>query len=150
MNPLSGHSRAAKGGGQVVREPIAPLHITAGTTAVVADRALYRAMNRQQRAHTPLQGLTRVTATVRDAHAVLAQAAPQPLMPLTEGYRERVLPSTGSGIAPRWGLIDSEARQPQAKRPGAKPLLRQRAQEGKAFKHLWALACACDVEARQA
>jgi transposase len=150
MNPLSGNSSDAKGFGQVVREHIDQVHTTYGTTYLVADSALYSAENLQKLAHTQLKWLTRVAATLSAAQSVLAQAEPQAMMPLTQVYRDYVLPSTDGGIEQRWVLIDSESRQPQAKRTIAQPLLKQRAQELKAFKTLCANAFACEADARQA
>jgi transposase len=150
MQPLSGNSSDAKGFGQVVRAPIDQWHTTDGTTDVVADSALYSTENLQQLAHTQLKWRTRVPATLSAAQSVLAQAEPQAMMPLTQGYRDHVWTSTDGGIAPRWVLIDSESRQPQAKRPSAKPLLKPSAQELNAFKQLCANAFAGEAEARQA
>jgi hypothetical protein len=83
--PRRGNRREAPGCGQGVREPIAPWPTTAGTPSVVAARALDRAANRHTRAPPPRKWRTRVPAPVRDAQAVLAQAAPQAMRPLTAG-----------------------------------------------------------------
>jgi transposase len=117
---------------------------------LVADSALYSAENLQKLAHTQLKWLTRVPATLSEAQAVLAQAEPQAMMPLTEGSRDHVLTSTYGGIEHRWVLIDSESRQPQAKRTVAQQLLKQRTQEVQAFTTRCANAFACEVDARQA
>ena len=150
MTPRRGHRREAQGVGQVVRAPIDPVHTTDGPTDVGADRARYRAEHRPQRAPTPLTWLTRVPATVSAAPAVLAQAAPQARMPLTEGERAHVVPSISGGIAPRGVRIDAASRPPPATRTGATPLLKHRAPAVHAFKQRCATAWACDVEARQA
>jgi transposase len=150
MKPLSGNSSDATGFGQVVRDHIDPLHATYGTTYLVADRALYSAENLQKLAHTQLKWLTRVPSTLSEAQSVLAQAKPQALMPLTQGYRYHVLTSTYGGIEQRCVLIYSESRQPQAKRTVAKHLRKQSAPALKAFKKLCANAFACEADARQA
>jgi transposase len=150
MQPLSGNSSEAQGFGQVVRELIAHLHPTYGTTYLVADSALYSAENLQTLAQTQLKWLTRVPATLSEAPSVLAHAEPEAMMPLTEGYRYQVLTSTHGGIEPRWVLIYAESRQPPAKRTVAKQLLKPSTQAVKAFKQLCANAFACEVEARQA
>jgi transposase len=93
---------------------------------------------------------TRVPATLSEAQAVLAQADPQTLPPLTEGYRYHVVPSSSGGVEQRWVLIHSEARQPQAQRTVDKQLLKHSEQEGKAFKQLCRTACACEADAQQA
>jgi transposase len=55
MQPLSGNSRDGKAFGHIVREHIARLQTTYGTTYLVADRALYRDDNLQQLAETHIQ-----------------------------------------------------------------------------------------------
>jgi transposase len=132
--PLSGHSRAVQAFGQVLRTHLAPLHTTSGVTSIVADRALYRAANLQKLAQTALKWITRVPATVSDAPAALAHVDPQALASLQEGDRAHELTSTDGGSAPRWGLIDSEPRQPQAQRTVDRPLRQQRAADGNALK----------------
>ena len=79
MPPLRGHSCDAPACGQRIREPMAPVRPTAGTTSLVADRALDRAANLQQRAQTPLHWITRVPVTFSAARAALVPAAPQTL-----------------------------------------------------------------------
>src|SRR5262245_54989388 len=116
MQPLSGNSRDAPAFGQVIKDHIAQLHTTYGMTYLVADSALYSADNLQKLAETQLQWITRVPATLAEAQAILAQADPQTMAPLTEGYRYRVVPSSYGGVAQRWVLIHSEWRQAQAQR----------------------------------
>ena len=111
--------------GQVIKEHIAQLQTTYGPTYLVADSALYSADNLQKFAETNLKWITRVPATLSEAQAALAQADPQTMAPLTEGYRYHVLPSTYGGVAQRWVLIYSEHRQPQAQRTVDKQLLQQ-------------------------
>src|SRR5262245_43636963 len=116
MQPLSGHSHDGTVFGQVVSDHIAQLHTTSGAPSLVADSALDSADNLQKLAETRLQWITRVPATLREAQAVLAQADPQTMAPLTEGYRYRVVPSSSGGVEQRWVIIHSEPRQPQAQR----------------------------------
>jgi transposase len=116
MQPLSGNSRDAQEFGQVIRNHIAHLHTTYGPPFLVADSALYSAENLQKLAETQLKWITRVPATLSEAQAVLAQADPQTMAPLTEGYRYRVVPSSYGGVAQRWVLIHSALRQSQAQR----------------------------------
>ena len=97
-----------------------------------------------------MQWITRVPATVGEAQAVLAQAAPQTMASLREGYRSRVVTSTYGGVAPRWVPLDSEPRQPPAQRTVAKQGRQPRDQEVKAFKTLGHTALACEADARQA
>ena len=150
MKPLSGNSSDAQEFGQVLRAHLEQLQTTYGTTSLVADSALYSADNLQKLAHTHMQWITRVPATLSEAQAALAQAEPQAMLPLTEGYSQHVLTSTYGGIKQRWVLIYSEPRQPQAKRTVDKSLLQQSEQEVKAFKKLCRLAFACEADARQA
>ena len=82
----------------------------------VADSALSSAENLQKLAETRTTWITRVPATLREAQAVLAQADPQTMAPLTEGYRSHVVRSSAGGVAQRWVLLHSAARQPQAQR----------------------------------
>jgi transposase len=87
MQPLSGNSSDAKAFGQVVRDHIPQLHTTYGTTYLVADSALYNADNLHKLAETRLKWITRVPATLTEAQEVLAQAQPETMAPLSEGYR---------------------------------------------------------------
>ena len=73
--------------------------------------------------------MTRVPATLGEAQAALAQAAPATMPLLTEGYRYQVLPSTYGGVAPRWLLLASEHRYAQAQRTVDKQLRKQSDQE---------------------
>jgi hypothetical protein len=80
----------------------------------------------------------------------LAQAAPQTMAPLTEGYRYHEVRSSDGGIEPCWALIHSEARQPQAQRAVNQQLLKHREQEGKAFTQLCRTVFAWEADAQQA
>jgi transposase len=150
MQPLSGNSHDGKAFGQVVSDHIAQLHPTANPTYLVADSALYSAENLHKLAETSLKWITRVPATLHEAQAVLVQADPQTMAPLTEGYRYRVVPSSYGGVEQRWVLIHSEPRQPQAQRTVDKQWRKQSADEVKAFKTLCRTAFACEADARQA
>jgi transposase len=150
MQPLSGNSHDGKAFGQVVSDHIAQLHPTANPTYLVADSALYNAENLQKLAETSLKWITRVPATLHEAQAVLAQADPQTMTPLTEGYRYHVVPSSYGGVAQRWVLIYSEPRQPQAQRTVDKQWLKQSDREVKAFQPLCRTAFACEADAQQA
>jgi transposase len=150
MKPLSGHSSDGQAFGHVVKEHLAHLHTTYGTTYLVADSALYSDENLQHLAQTQIKWITRVPATVSDAQAALAHVAPQALQPLTEGYRYHALTSHYGGVAQRWLLIASEPRAPQARRTVDKQLLRQSEQEVKAWKKLCGTAFACVADAQQA
>jgi transposase len=134
MNPRSGNSRDAHDCCAVVGTHVHQRHTTYGTTYLVADRAIDRAANRQQLAQTRMRWMTRVPATLSEAHAALAQVNPHPLASLTEGYRSHEWLSTDGGMAQRWVLIDSAARQPHAQHPVAKPWRQQRDKAVKAFK----------------
>jgi transposase len=150
MKPLSGNSSDAPAFGQVVREHVDQLQTTYGTTYVVADSALYSEDNLQTLANTQMKWITRVPATLHEAQSALAQAEPQSMLPMTEGYRYHVATSTYGGVEQRWVLIYSEPRQPQAKRTVDKQLLKQSDREVKAFKKLCGNAFACESDARQA
>ena len=112
MQPLSGNSSDAQAFGQVIRAHIEQLHTTYGATYLVADSALYSEDNLAKLAQTAIKWITRVPATLSEAQAALAQANPQAMAPLTEGYRYQELTSTYGGVEQRWVLIDSEPRQP--------------------------------------
>jgi transposase len=150
MKPLSGNSSDAHDFGQIITDPMTQLQLTYGTTWLVADSALYSAENLQKLAETRLKWITRVPATLREAQAVLAQADPQTMTPLTEGYRYHVVRSSYGGVKQRWVLIHSEPRQPQAQRTVDKQWLKQSAHEVKAFKTLCRTAFACEADAQQA
>jgi transposase len=85
MKPLSGHSRDAQECGQVIRDHLAHLPTPYGPSYLVADSALYNADNLQKLAETPMQWITRVSTTLSEAQAVLAQADPPTMAALREG-----------------------------------------------------------------
>ena len=72
------------------------------------------------------------------------------MAPLTEGYRDHVLPSTYGGVQQRWVLIASEHRQAQAQRTVGTQLLKSSNEEVKGFKKLCRTPFACEADARQA
>jgi transposase len=150
MKPLHGNSSDAHDFGQIITAPMAQLQTTYGTTFLVADSALYSAAHLQKLATTRLKGITRVPATLREAQAVLAQADPQTMAPLTEGYRYHVVPSSYGGVEHRGRLIHSEPRLPQAQRTVDKQWRTQSADAVKAFKTLGRTAFACEADAHQA
>jgi transposase len=150
MQPLSGNSSDVTDFGQVVREHIAQLRTTYGTTYLVADSALYSADNLQKLAEARVKWITRVPATLREAQVALAQADPQTMAPLTEGYRAHVVPSTYGGVEQRWVLIYSEQRHTQAQRTVDKQFLKHGAKEAQAFQKLCGTAFACEADAQQA
>ena len=134
MKPLSGNSSDAAEFGQVIKDHMAHLHTTYGAMYLVADSALYSADNLQKLAETQMKWITRVPATLGEAQAILAQANPQTMAPLQEGYRFRVVSSTYGGVAQRWVLLYSEQRQPQVQRTVETPWRKQSDQEVRAFK----------------
>jgi transposase len=150
MQPLSGNTSDGKTCGHVVKEYVTQLQTTYGTTYLVADSSLYNADNLQQLAETTVKWITRVPATLGEAQAALAQAAPSTMPLLTEGYRYQVLPSTYGGVAQRWLLLASEHRYAQAQRTVDKQLRKQSDQEVKAFKQLCRTTFACEADAQQA
>jgi transposase len=85
MQPLRGNSSDAQEFGQGIRAPIEQLHTTYGATYLVADRALYSEEHLATLAQTAITWITRVPATVSEAHAALASANPQAMAPLPEG-----------------------------------------------------------------
>jgi transposase len=150
MKPLSGNTSDTSDFGQVVSQHLQQLHLTDGTTYLVADSALYSEENLQKLAHTQSTWITRVPATLTAAQAALADANPEAMAPLLEGYRYHVLASTYGGVAQRWVLIYSEHRQPQAQRTVDKHLLQRSTDELKAFQQLCRTAFACEADAQQA
>jgi transposase len=65
MKPLSGNTSDGKEFGHIVREHVAQLQTTYGTTYLVADSALYSDDNLQKLAATGIKWITRVPATLR-------------------------------------------------------------------------------------
>ena len=126
------------------------LQTTYGTTYLVADSALYSADTLQKLAQRRMRWITRVPATLSEAQAALAQVDPHALASLTAGYRYGEWRSTYGGIEPRWRLIYSESRQPQAQRTIDTQWGQHRAKDVKAFKTLGGTTCACEADARQA
>jgi transposase len=150
MKPLSGNSSDAQDFGQIVSTHISQLQTTYGVTCLVADSALYSEENLQKLAETHMKWITRVPATVSEAQAALAQANPQTMVPLMEGYRYQELTSTYGKVEQRWVLIYSEPRQAQVQRTVDKQLLKQSDKDLKAFKKLCGTPFACEADARQA
>jgi transposase len=150
MTPLSGNSSDVSNFGQVVSKHMAQLHTTDGMTYLVADGALYSAENLQKLSDTRMKWITRVPATLSEAQAALAQAEPQTMVPLMEGYRYQGFTSTYGEVAQRWMLIYSEARHPQAQHTVDKQLGKQSAKEVGAFQPLCRTAFAWETEAQQA
>jgi transposase len=150
MKPLSGNSSDAQDFGKVISTHIDQLHTAYGATYLVADSALYSAANLQKLAATHLKWISRVPATLCEAQAVLAQAAPQTMMPLLEGYRSQTLPSTYGGVAQRWVLVYSEQRRAASQRTVDKQWLKQSTKESQAFKKLCRTTFACEADAQQA
>lgn len=72
------------------------------------------------------------------------------MAPLRDGSRDRVLTSPYGGVAQRGGLISSEQRLPQARRPVDKPLFQPGEHEGKACTQLCRTAWAWAADAQQA
>jgi transposase len=150
MTPLSGNSSDPQTFGQVIRAHIEQLHTTYGATSLVADSALYSEDNLDKLAQTAIKWITRVPATLSAAQAALAQADPQAMAALHEGYRYHELTSTYGGVEQRWVLIYSEPRQAPAQRTVDKQLRQQSDKEVKAFKTLGSTTFACEADARQA
>jgi transposase len=150
MQPLSGNSSDTQGFGEAVRLHVQQLQTTYGLTYLVADSALYSEANLEKLAQTQMKWITRVPATLREAQAALAQADPQAMGSLKEGYRFHELTSTYGGVEQRWVLIYSKARQAQAQRTVDKQLRQQSDQEVKTLKKLCGVTFACEADARQA
>lgn len=150
MKPLSGNSSDTTNFGQVIHDHLAQMHITYGTTYVVADSALYSADNLQTLAETDTKWITRVPATLTEAQEVLAYANPDTMAPLQEGYRYITVASRYGGVAQRWILLYSEHRQPQAERTVDKRWLTSSTQEAQAFTKLCHMPFACEADAQQA
>lgn len=150
MKPLSGNTSDATDFGQVVKEHIAQLQTTYGTTYLVADSALYSDDNLQKLSDTRIKWITRVPATLTEAQAALTQAKPQTMRPLMEGYRYQALTSHYGGVAPRWMVIYSAHRRPQAQRTVDNTWRKQSAAEAQALQQLGRTAFACEADAQQA
>ena len=150
MKPLSGHASDASDCGQVVSQHLQQLHLTYGTTCLVADSALYSEAKLHKRADTGSQAITRVPATLTAAQAGLAQANPEAMAPLTDGSRDHVVEVTDGGVVQRWGLMYSEHRRPQAQRTVDRHRLKQGTDALKAFKKLCRTAFACEADAQLA
>jgi len=150
MKPLSGNSSDTTDFGHVIHDHLAQMHITYGTTFVVADSALYSADNLQTLAETGTKWITRVPATLTEVQEVLVHANPDTMAPLQEGYRYATVASSYGGVDQRWLLLYSEPRQPQAQRTVDKRWLTSSEQEAKAFMKLCNTPFACEADAKQA
>lgn len=150
MKPLSGNSSDSQEFGHLVRDHIAQLHSTYGTTYVVADSALYSEDNLALLNGIATKWITRVPGTLNEVKAAVAQADPDYMVPLKTGYRGQTLKSTYGGVAQRWLLIESQPRRPQARRTVNKRWLTHSDKEVKAFGKLCRGEFACQADARQA
>jgi transposase len=150
LKPLSGNSSDGQHFGQIVTEHIKQLHTTYGTTYLVADSALYSAENLQHLAKTGSKWITRVPATLTEAQDALAQANPETMKPLAEGYRYHLLASTYGGVPQRWLLCYSDQRRPQAQQSVDKRWCKQREADAKALQKLCRTPFACEADAQQA
>ncbi|HEY7712034.1 MAG TPA: IS1634 family transposase [Candidatus Entotheonella sp.] len=150
MKPLSGNSSDSQEFGQIIRDHIAQLHSTYGTTYVVTDSALYSEDNLALLKDLPTKWITRVPGTLNEVKAALAQADPEQMVPLKAGYRGQTLTSTYGGVAQRWLLVESQPRRPQAQRTVNKRWLKHSETEIKAFQKLGRREFACEADARQA
>jgi transposase len=150
MQPLSGNTTDSVEFGRVVTEHVQQLRTAHQMTYLVADSALYTAATLEKLAQSRVQWITRVPATLHEAHAVLTQSPLDALAPLTEGYRYREVTSTYGGIPQRWVVVYSEARQKQARRTVDHQVRTQSEAELKAFKQLCRTAFACTADAQQA
>ena len=148
MQPRRGNSSAAPAVGPLIREHMAQLRLTDGTTSLVAERALSREAHRPKLAQTPRPSITRGPVPFSDARAAFVQAEPQPRRPRVAGDRDQEGASTSGGGAPRWVLIPAEPRQ--APRPVANPLRPPSDQEVNAFQTRCGAAVACAAAAPQA
>jgi transposase len=150
MQPLSGNSSDTQTFGEIVTEHIQQLHMTYGTTYLVADSALSSEDNRQKLAATGSQGITRVPATLTEVQAALAHAIPETMEPLAESYRDHMLASTYGGVAQRWMLVYSAPRRPQAQRRIDQHWRTQSTAEAKAFQKPCRTALAWTADAQHA
>jgi hypothetical protein len=147
LTPRRGPRSAARAFGQSIPDPMAPLPIPSGTPGLGAARARSRAEHLPTLAAPRRQWRPRVPATRSDAPAVLAQAAPQTMAPLTEGSRSHGGRARDGGGAPRGGRIHAAPHPPQAPRPGDTPRLQPRAPAVHASPPLGRTACACAADA---
>jgi len=85
-----------------------------------------------------------------EAQAALAQADPQAMAALQEGYRDHELTSIYGGVAQRWVLLYAAPRRVPAPRTIDKQRRTQSAQAVKAFKTFCRTTLACEADARQA
>ena len=150
MKPLSGNKNDSQAFGEVIHRHLDQLHMTYGTTYVVADCALYSAANLQKLAQTQMQWITRVPATLSEAQAAIDQADPSSMELLKDGYRSQRVRSTYGGVEQRWALLYSEHRQAPAQRTVNTQWLNQSTQDLKAFKKLCRTCFACEADADQA
>jgi transposase len=150
MKPLSGNSSDTVEFGRLVDTHIAHLGCEDEPLYLVADSALYSAENLGKLAQGALTWITRVPATLNEVQAHLAGVELEAMAPLTEGYHSLEVPSNFGGVAQRWFVSYSEARQQRLRRTVDKQLSKHSDTERKAFKKLCAQSFACEADARQA
>jgi transposase len=150
MEPLSGNSNDKVAFGQVVDDHISELCGTDQPSYLVADSALYSAENLNKLDQSAVKWITRVPATLNEVQEHLAQPDLAAMTELTDGYRYREVASTFGGVAQRWLVIYSQARQKRLEKTVDQQLARQSDKERKAFKALCAKTFVCEPDARQA
>ena len=85
-----------------------------------------------------------------EAQAALAQADPETMEPLGEGYRCHLLASTYGGVPQRWMLCSSEHRRPQAQQSVDKRWRTQSEADAKTLQKRCRTPFACEADAEQA
>jgi transposase len=150
MKPLSGNTSDTVEFGRLVDAHITHLGRADQPLYLVADSALYSAENLGKLAQGALKWITRVPATLNEVQAHLANVELATLAPLTEGYHYREVSSSFGGVAQRWLVVYSEARQQRVQHTVDNQLSKHSEQERKAFKKLCTKTFACEADARQA
>lgn len=150
MQPLSGNSSDQGDFPKLIAQHLAQLQQAHGVEYVVADCALYSADHIKELDQRGTRFLTRVPETIKQAQAVVAEAALDAMKPLMEGYRYQALRVEYGSVEQRWLVLFSEAAQRRAQNRVAKQLRRQSERETKAFRKLLGQAFACRADAQAA
>lgn len=148
MQPLNGNAEDKTTLRTTVQAYLEQLQTTYRPEYVVADSALYTAQTLP--ALTGAYWITRVPATLKEAHQLLRQLDPATLPALDEQTRYQTFSTSYAGIPQRWVVVYSDAARQRAQHTVRRQCLKASETELQAFTALCQQAFACEADARHA
>ena len=148
MQPLDGNAEDKTTLRTTLQAYLEQLQTTYQPDYVVADSALYTAQTLP--VLTGVYWITRVPATLKEAHQLLRELDPTTLPSLDEQTRYHTLTTTYAGITQRWVVVYSDAARQRAQHTVRRQCLKASETDLHAFAALCQQAFACEADARQA